>query len=82
MPLSPLPSNCRPHCSKGAASVAAGLTPSGRLPQHVSAGSSEAQASLSSQHHICKATHRPLAEHGQLNLKQSQGPEIGKENWR
>ena len=38
----------------GAASVAAGLTPSGHLPQHVSAGSSEARAALSSQRHICR----------------------------
>ena len=28
-----------------------------------------------------QAAHPPLTEHSQLNLKQSQGPEMGKENW-
>lgn len=59
--------------------MAAGLTPPGRLPQHVSGGSSKAQASLFSQRHICKETQLPFTELGQLNLKQIQGIEIGKE---
>lgn len=59
--------------------MAAGLTPPGRLPQHVSGGSPKAQASLFSQRHICKETQLPFTELGQLNLKQIQGIEIGKE---